>query len=757
MTRHVQTETDPLTILIIDDDPTNLAVIVDYLEGRGYQILVARDGESGWARAKYASPDLILLDVMMPGIDGFETCRRLKADEQTQHIPVIFMTALAGTSDMVAGFEAGGVDYVAKPIKMAEVLARVKTHLSLSVMQKQLEVQNVQLQKEITERKQTESKLNEYHEHLEDVVSERTREITQTNRRLKEEIAERQRAEQETRRRNRELTLLNRVIAASVAATDEATLLALACREVALAYGVPQSTAFLINHEKTEFYVAAQYLTNRGPSTKPQHPIPLDSYPATFELINSNTPVVAKNVRQDPRFLRSEAYIQQTGLVSVLTVPVINEGKVSGFLSLETTKARQFSDEEIDLLQSVANQVAGVLARLRLDKDHRKLEEHYYQAQKMEAIGQLTGGVAHDFNNILTIILGNCDFILDDLDADNPWRYSLDQIHKAATGAASLTRQLLAFSRQQVLQPEVLSINSVVANVEKMLKRLIGEDIDLETVLDPELGRVKADPGQLEQVIMNLAVNARDAMPQGGKLTIETANVQLDESYTRQHIGLTTGPYTLLAISDTGIGLDPNTVAHIFEPFFTTKKKGKGTGLGLATVHGIVKQSEGHIWVYSEPGRGTTFKIYLPQVELPETRIERAPAQAKPTRGTETILLVEDDQMVRELGTRILHNYGYTVLKAGDGAEARRLCEEHNGPIDLLLTDVVMPGGVAGPQLAAQLEALIPKIKVLFMSGYTDNAIVRNKILDRGIAFLPKPFMPDDLLRHVRLVLDKAS
>ncbi len=387
--------------------------------------------------------------------------------------------------------------------------------------------------------------------------------------------------------------------------------------------------------------------------------------------------------------------------------------------------------------------------------ERRQLEEQLRQSQKMEAIGRLAGGVAHDFNNILTVIIGYSELLLYRyLDADDPQRKDVEQINQAAEQAATLTRQLLAFSRQQVLQLKILNLNRVVANVENMLQRLIGEDIELVTYLEPTLGQVKADPGQMEQVIMNLAVNARDAMPEGGKLTIETGNVYLDEMYAGQHVGVESGPYVMLAVSDSGTGIDEKTQAHIFEPFFTTKEQGQGTGLGLATVHGIINQSGGHIWVYSKPGQGTTFKIYLPRVEAEVESARRSEGATKHTQGSETILLVEDEDSVRELAYRVLLRDGYTVLEAGDGAEALRLFKQHQGAIDLLLTDLVMPGGTSGRQLAEQLVSLCPEMKVLYMSGYTGKAIIHHGVLKPGMAFLQKPFSPDALAGKVRQVLD---
>jgi len=407
------------------------------------------------------------------------------------------------------------------------------------------------------------------------------------------------------------------------------------------------------------------------------------------------------------------------------------------------------------VVRDAAGDVAYFNALVEDITEHRLLEERLRQAQKMEAIGRLAGGVAHDFNNLLTGILGSADLLLDTLGPDGAGRDEVAEIRKAAVRAADLTRQLLAFSRQQVLATRVLDLNALVPNMEKLLKRLIGEHIELRTALAPELGAVQADPGQLEQVIVNLAVNARDAMPDGGRLTIETGNAQLDASYVEEHAPVRPGPYVLLAVTDTGTGMDAETKSHVFEPFFTTKDMGKGTGLGLATVYGIVKQSGGYVWVYSEPGKGTAFKIYLPRVAETAPAEPAAPRGAAPVSpgGSETILLVEDDDTVRALTRRLLAARGHTVLLASRGDEALELAERHGGRIHLLVTDVVMPG-MSGRELADQIVVRLPGIKVLFLSGYTDDAIVRHGVLEPGVAFLQKPFSADALARKVREVLD---
>jgi signal transduction histidine kinase len=379
------------------------------------------------------------------------------------------------------------------------------------------------------------------------------------------------------------------------------------------------------------------------------------------------------------------------------------------------------------------------------------LEKQLRQAQKMEAIGKLSGGIAHDFNNLLNVIIGYSEDLQDRLAPDDPVCKNVAEIKKAGERAASLTRQLLAFSRQQVLAPRILDLNAVVLEVEKMLRRLIGEHIELRTALDPALGRTRADQGQIEQVIVNLAVNARDAMPNGGRLTIETANIDLDEGFARTHNPQMPGAYVLLTVSDTGIGMDPQTQARIFEPFFTTKELGKGTGLGLSTVYGVVRQSDGHIWVYSEPGQGSTFKIYLPRTgdAVPAAKPLAGPSTS--LRGTETILLVEDENALRELVHTLLTDSGYTVLQADHPDRAIDIARTHNGPIQVLLTDAVMPG-MNGRALAEQLARVRPEMKVLYMSGYT--GFTHPGVLDPEMTVLQKPFTREAMLRKLREVLD---
>jgi PAS domain S-box-containing protein len=442
----------------------------------------------------------------------------------------------------------------------------------------------------------------------------------------------------------------------------------------------------------------------------------------------------------------------------VQNAPSFDEGRIwqhrkkDGQIVMAEVRAHEFTAGARSLRLVLANDVTE---RLRAEEALRKTEEQLRQAQKMEAVGRLAGGVAHDFNNLLSVILSYAELLLADLGAKEPMREEVDQIRKAAVRAADLTRQLLMFSRQQVLEPKVVDLNDVLMNLDRMLQRIIGVDIELVLICGKPLGRVRVDPGSMEQVIMNLVLNARDAMPVGGKLTMETSNVDIDETSAKEHLGTYPGPHVMLAVSDTGIGMDRATQARIFEPFFTTKEMGKGTGLGLSTVFGIVQQSGGSIWVYSEPGRGTSFKIYFPRVDAAadEARATRRPTKL---RGTETVLLVEDDGQVRAVACGILRRSGYKVLEARNGGEAMLLCESHPDPIHLLISDVVMPL-MSGPELARRVAGTRPEMKVLCMSGYTDDSIVRHGVVDSDVAYLQKPITPENLTRKVREVLDDKS
>jgi two-component system, cell cycle sensor histidine kinase and response regulator CckA len=430
----------------------------------------------------------------------------------------------------------------------------------------------------------------------------------------------------------------------------------------------------------------------------------------------------------------------------------------TGQLVGEFPLRRANGEERIVEFAAKANIVPGLHFSVMRDVTERvRLEDQLRQAHKMEAVGALAGGIAHDFNNLLSVILSYTDLTMAELKRDDPIRAELQEVSRAANRAADLTHQLLAFSRRQVLQPQVVDLNVIVSNLETMLRRILGEHIGLTVLPARTLWPVFVDRGQLEQVVMNLVVNARDAMSDGGSLTIETANLEIDEAHAARHVDLQPGSYVMLAVTDTGAGMDKTVLSRIFEPFFTTKKEGEGTGLGLATVFGIVRQSGGNVCVYSEPGKGSSFKVYFPRsaevADEMRPKVSRTDAPPATTGGSETILLVEDEEQVRVLVRTILRRKGYNILEARNAGEAFLLCEGHAGTIHLLLTDVVMPM-MSGQKLGERLASMRPEMKVLFMSGYTNSAIVNQGVLDSGIAFLQKPITVASLLRHVRNVLD---
>ena len=450
-----------------------------------------------------------------------------------------------------------------------------------------------------------------------------------------------------------------------------------------------------------------------------------------------------RNMEEVAHFLRDDRDVMSSGQSKIIAEePVTNPaGETRWFQTIKVP------------LRSPAEGTATLLGVATEITERKRLEEQLLQSQKMEAVGQLAGGVAHDFNNILTAIVGYTDLLAAELASNVRQLEDLEEIRKAARRAAALTRQLLAFSRKQVLEPRIIDVNAVVLNLDKMLRSLISENIELKTDLADNLGAARADPNQIEQVIMNLAINARDAMPDGGTVTIETGNVTLDDAYAGQHVSVIPGEYVMLAVSDTGCGMDVKTQSRIFEPFFTTKPAGRGTGLGLSTVYGIVKQTGGNIWLYSEPGKGTTFKVYLPAIAaLPEDIGKVAPAEA-PRRGAGTVLVVEDDEQLRRLTHRALDAQGYTVLVADRGGTALDIARRHKGEIDLLLTDVIMPD-TNGRKLAETIRAARPGMRVLYMSGYPDGAIASHGMLEPGVAYLAKPFTTEAITRRVREVLE---
>jgi signal transduction histidine kinase len=471
--------------------------------------------------------------------------------------------------------------------------------------------------------------------------------------------------------------------------------------------------------------------------------------------------VLARSLDQELSFYRTLRRrllgVAATILALALLLGTLYSRRITRPIQALVTEAQRVAtgDLESRLVDSASDEI-GDLARAfnRMTGELKRSRDELVHAQKMEAVGRLAGSVAHDFSNLLTAILGYGELILIQGVKDAArLKRNIEHVIRTAERAAALTRQLLAFSRKQVIQPRALDLNAVLEDMDSMLRRLIGEDVDAVLVLDKDLGAVRADANQLEQVVMNLAINARDAMPHGGKLTIETANVELDAAAARRHLNGTPGRYVMLAVSDTGIGMDATVLSRIFEPFFTTKEPGKGTGLGLSTVYGIVHQSGGHIRVYSEPGRGTTFKVYLPLLGRAVEETSPASVSGECLTGSETILLVEDEPAVRALARDTLEESGYTVLEAEDGRRALALGEQHEGPIHLMLTDVVLPL-LSGPKITQRLVPKHPEMRILYMSGHVDERIVQHGVLDTGAAFLQKPFTPRLLLRKVREILD---
>ena len=996
MSQH-QTTDAAQTVLIIDDNHVNLRVLSDHLLQRGFRVIAAQDGEEGLELAKLVKPDLILLDIMMPGISGLEICRRLKASDATREIPVVLKTSLTDTATKIAGFEAGGVDYVTSPIQIEEVMTRVQTHLTLHTVKRRLEQQNVRLQREMAVREQAEKALEQARDELEERVHQRTGELVT-------EIAERKRTEEAMQRLNRELQAISSCNQILLHATDEQDLIDQICRIVCEGAGYRMAWVGYAEHDAAKSvrpvawagaedgYLATANISwsdeterGRGPSgiairsgrtcynqdftAEPETSLrrqrasqrgyrsgiafPLKDEEArtfgaltiyasepnaftaeeirlleelahdlAFGIITQRTRAERKRAEQQVSLLRfaldnvrEAAYlIDEKGLfhyineeacralgytreellgMGVLDInfDLSTEGWINHWTDLKSNRslifegrhrakdghvfpvevsanyfeykgtaynlalARDISErkraEETLALRSFAlntvregafliddnarlhyvnEEACRVLGytheellgmgvpdfdpdfppqrwpgfwadlksnrlvnfetrhrakgghvfpveinanyfeyggnayslafardlteRKRAEQEQAKLRQHLHQAQKMEAIGQLAGGVAHDFNNILGIIIGYSEIMLSGRKLNEERRSQIEEILAAGQRAASLTRQLLAFSRKLVLQPKVFSLNSVIEGFEKMLRRLIGEQIEVRTILDPNLGAVNADPNQMEQVLLNLCINARDAMPEGGRITIETANLELNDAMAAQHFSLTPGRYVTLSVTDTGIGMDKETQSHIFEPFFTTKDPERGTGLGLATVYGIVKQSGGHVSVYSEPRLGTTIRIYVPAVNQEMRADKQVSAPQELLQGTETLLLVEDGAPLRTLYHRILEDGGYTVLEAGDSQRAIQIAEQYAGNIALLLTDVSLPK-MNGTVLAKILLQQRPTMKVLFMSGHSDDVVSGpDHLLHVGTNFIQKPFAAEELFRRLREILD---
>ena len=563
--------------------------------------------------------------------------------------------------------------------------------------------------RDITDRKRAEDELIKYRDHLEDLVRDRTAELAQSNRLLQDDIAERKRVEASLKESEEKYRNILDSMFDGYTETD-----------LSGRYVYMNRAAYEYMGYTKEEYLGRDYKQTMTPETAKK----------VFEIFNN-----VYKTGKPAKLVEYEVYTKDRSVLHVeahVTLMRDQSGKPNGF--------RNFS--------RVINE------RKQAEEEKKKIESQLHQAQKMEAIGTLAGGVAHDFSNLLMAIIGYADLALMKTNKENPFQEELEEIISASERASSLTRQLLAFSRKQVIQPKVLNLNRLLTDIKKMIGRLIGEDIEVLMIQEPSLWHVEIDPGQMEQVIMNLAVNSRDAMPKGGKLVIETKNVELDEKYfLNQGVEEKPGLYVMMAVKDSGIGIDKEIQQRIFEPFYTTKEINKGTGLGLSTVYGIIKQNQGFIWVDSEPGYGSTFKIYLPKIERNEWIKEQGGTPIDELSGSETILIAEDDDSLRKLLRSTLKKYGYKVLDAGNGEEAIEICNSYDGLIQLMITDVVMPK-MNGKEAVDRIHLLYPQLKVIFMSGYTDETISHHGVLDPGLNFIEKPFKPEKLARKIREVLD---
>jgi signal transduction histidine kinase/CheY-like chemotaxis protein len=731
-------------ILIVDDNPTNRYMLRILLQGHGYTVDEAANGVEALERAREATPELIVSDLLMPGMDGYTLLRNWKSDTQLQSSPFIVYTATyTDPRDERLAIDLGADEFIIKPAEPDAFLERIRSVLERSARGELSPLVRTAHSSEL---------LQEYSEVLVRKLEEKMRELEQTNEALREDIAIRMQAEAALAVRTDLYAMLsrtNQAVSRSRSADElyrEVCTIAVEIGRFRFAWvGAPtRGQLTLVSSAGQDDGYMSEIVTTLDETDPRSHG------PAARAALTGRA-VVVNDLAAVPEAPWHGA-AQRAGFAAAAAFPLLERGVVVAVLTLYASSADFFTDELVATLNEVAPSISYALDRFVQERERLQLEAQLRQAQKMEAVGRLAGGVAHDFNNLLTIITGYCEILLAQPALDAPMRESIVAIGEAGERAAVLTRQLLTFSRQTMLEPQVLDVNAVVTTTTRMLRRLIGEDILLTTVLDPALSRVRVDPGQLDQVLLNLAINARDAMPTGGRLTIETANVELSEGYAAAHLDCSAGDYVMLAVTDTGVGMTPEVMAHIFEPFFTTKGVGKGTGLGLALVFGIVQQSGGGIHVYSEPGRGSTFKVYLPAITGAQTQAHGAPSIAA-LNGSETILLVEDDDAVRALALTILQRYGYQVLAAANGRDALGAAQSHTGVIDMLLTDVVMPH-VSGPELADAMRTRFPQIKILFMSGYTDDAVVRHGLLNAEVAFIQKPYTPIGLARKIRQVLD---
>jgi two-component system, cell cycle sensor histidine kinase and response regulator CckA len=702
-------------ILIVEDSPTQAQKIRYLLEEHRYRVTGASSGAEALEAARQDHPDLIISDIVMPEMDGYALCRYVKHDLSLAEVPVILMTSLSSPDDIVNGLECGADNFIRKPFDDDYLLARVGYILS---NRKARAIAKTGVEMELVLRGKRYRITSERQQILDLLVSTYEGAVL-----LNQELREKQQelaaltAELEERVRLRTADLAAEVAERKAAEAKYRGLLEAAPDAIV---SVAASGAIIVANAQAEaqFRYKRQDLLGR----------PLDC-------------LFSAHLRENVLHQCARYFSGSSDPLGSPPVPLQGRREDGTEFPVEVA----FSP-----LSSPSGPV--LICIIRDVSEREKLEHQLRQSQKLEALGSLAGGVAHDFNNLLGVIMGYNQLVGAQLPEGSPLGRHVGAIDKAAQSAAHLTRQLLAFSRQQRTEPRILNLNQIVSEVGSMLQRVIGDNVTLVLALDPQLAQVKADPGQMEQILMNLAVNARDAMPEGGQLAVSTSNAELDSTHLREH-GITTTPgsYVVLEVRDTGTGMDPQTQARMFEPFFTTKETGKGTGLGLSTVYGIVRQNAGYIWVYSELGKGTTFKIFLPsRSEAPEPiPIEKA---APAIAGNETVLLVEDSEPLREVTHEFLTLGGYTVIQAGSGEEAARLVENHSRPIHVLVTDISMPG-ISGQKLAAHLLSRMPELRVVYVSGYGAEKTEVHVDRKPGCAFLEKPYSKEALINKVRQVL----
>ncbi len=680
-------------ILCVDDEPANLELLENILIASGYEVISASNGKDALLKIKTRKIDLVLLDILMAEMNGFEVCREIKGSKEFANIPVIMITALTAKADRITSIEAGAEEFLSKPFDKTEVLARIKMLLKV----KELEAALAQ--------------------------SEKHYRFTQS--------------------------VINMILGESL---ENNSLEELLQKALNMILSIPwlsfESTGsiYLVENEPATLVMKAQSNLS-GQVKKMCKQIPFGACLCGLAALNREIQF-ADHIDE-----RHENRCEDMSPHGHYTAPILFGGRTLGVINIYLKEGVGRNQKEEDLLHSVANTLASIIVRRQGEDERAKLHTQLLQAQKMEAVGQLAGGVSHDFNNILTALMGYAHIMKMKMKEDDPLRSYADQILSLSDKAANLTQSLLSFSRKRIMNPEPVTLNEIIGRIDHLLSRIIGEDIQLQTMLSEEDPVVMADSGQIEQALMNLAANARDAMPEGGFLTIGTETIAIDNEFIKEHGFGKEGEYALIAVTDTGAGMDRETREKIFEPFFTTKEVGKGTGLGLSMVYGIIKQHEGHINVYSEPGRGTTFRIYLPLIETKVDKIKPEVIQPAET-GTETVLLAEDESEVREFTKKMLEEYGYKVITAGSGQEAIDEFKAHKDKIRLLLLDVIMPNR-NGKEAYDAIKKIAPDIKVLFMSGYPADIILKHDIIEKGFAYIEKPASPTKLLKKMREALGK--